>query len=170
MHKASEEIVLPDGLGLNQCSNNQSKTPSPDPGSGFPMCFQGGFGDFYFSTIYIVARNAIQRNSMRKLIWSLAEAKLRIMRAAEDTHSSAFPWLGKNMKDLEGLERRPDQAGPKGFPFFFSPAKKSQQRSVRGTHAFPLLAAVLRQQKKFNTRIFGSSWTRQIDVICKIEI
>ena len=37
---------------------------------------------------------------MGKLIWSLAEAKLRIMRAAADTHSSAFLQLGGNMKDL----------------------------------------------------------------------
>ena len=45
---------------------------------------------------------------MGKLIWGLAEAELRIMRAAADTHSFAFPRLGENMKDLEDLERRPD--------------------------------------------------------------
>ena len=108
---------------------------------------------------------------MGKLIWGLAEAELRIMRAAADTHSFAFPRLGENMKDLEDLERRPDHAGSKRFFFpSFSPAKKSQQKSVRGTHAFLLLATVPRQQKKLETRIFGLSRTRRIDVICKIEI
>jgi hypothetical protein len=33
---------------------------------------------------------------MGKLIRSLAEGKLRIMRAAVDTHSFAFPRLGEN--------------------------------------------------------------------------
>ncbi len=50
------------------------------------------------------------------------------------------------------------------------PPRESQQISVGGTHAFPLLAAVPRQQKKFETRIFGSSRTRRTYVICKIEI
>ncbi len=125
--KASKEIVLPDGLGLNRCSNNRSKTPSPDPGLGFPMCFP----------IYILARDAIRRKSMGKLIWSLAEAKLRIMRAAVDTHSPAFLQLGENMKDLEDLVRRPDHPGSKSFPLLFSPAKKESAKKFEGNSHFP---------------------------------
>jgi hypothetical protein len=34
------------GLGLNQCSNNHQK-PLPRSRIGYPMCFLGGFGDFF---------------------------------------------------------------------------------------------------------------------------
>jgi hypothetical protein len=66
---------------------------------------------------------------MGKLIWGWVEAELRIMRAAADTHSFAFPWLGENMKDLEDLERRPDHAGSKRFfsLLFLLPRKVSKE-------------------------------------------
>ncbi len=38
--------VLPDGLGLNQCLIDW-KTPLPRSRIGYPMCFQGGVGDFF---------------------------------------------------------------------------------------------------------------------------
>jgi hypothetical protein len=37
MHKKMQRKVLPDGLGLNQLSNNRLETPSPDPRSGYPI-------------------------------------------------------------------------------------------------------------------------------------
>ncbi len=39
MHKKMQRKVLPDGLGLNQLSNNRLETPSPDPGLGYPIVF-----------------------------------------------------------------------------------------------------------------------------------
>ena len=35
MQKVSEKTVLPDGLGLNRCSNNRSKPPPPIPDRAF---------------------------------------------------------------------------------------------------------------------------------------
>ena len=69
---------------------------------------------------------------MGKLIWSLAEAKLRIMRAAADTHSSAFLQLGENMKDLEDLVRRPDHPASKSFPLLFLSRQERVSKEVWG--------------------------------------
>jgi hypothetical protein len=67
---------------------------------------------------------------MGKLIWSLAEAKLRIMRAAADTHSFAFLQLGENMKDLEDLVRRPDHPAPKSFSLLFLSRQEGVSKEV----------------------------------------
>ncbi len=41
MHKKMQRKVLPDGLGLNRLSNNWLETPSPNPGSGYPIVLPG---------------------------------------------------------------------------------------------------------------------------------
>ena len=87
-----------------------------------------------------------------------------------DTHFLCFSSAPAKPDSEEfGEEARPRRISREFFSLSF-PAKKRQQRSVKGTHAFPLLASVPRQRKEFETRIFGSSRTRRIDVICKIEI
>ena len=166
---ASKEVVLPDGLGLNRCSNNRSKPPPPIPDRAFRCVSRVGLGIFYFSISNSSPRDAIRCNSMGRQIRSSAEAKLRIMRAPQ-THISCFSSAPAKPDSEEfGEEARPRRISREFFSLSF-PAKKRQQRSVKGTHAFPLLASVPRQRKEFETRIFGSSRTRRIDVICKIEI
>ena len=48
MQGSSEEIVLPDGLGLNRCSNNRSKPPPPIPDRAFRCVSRVGLGIFIF--------------------------------------------------------------------------------------------------------------------------
>ena len=92
----------------------------------------------------------------------------------EGCRGHTFLCISSAWRKYEGPGGFGEEARPPSVQEFSSslslPPRESQQRSVGGTHAFPLLAAVPRQRKKFETRIFGSSRTRRIDVICKIEI
>jgi hypothetical protein len=84
--------------------------------------------------------------SKGKLIWSSAEAKLKTMRAAALTLSLAFSWGSSKAESLENSEG--------GTCTYVQQAlsrqpRKGAQKSVRGSHAFLLLTAVPRQQKRF---------------------
>ena len=127
--------VLLDVLGLNRCSSNRFETPSPDPRLAFRCVSRGGLGVFIFL-------RSISMQSKGKLIWSLAEAKLKTMRAAALTHSLAFSWGSLKAESLEDSE---GDTCMYVYQALSHQPRKGAQKSVRGSHTFPLLTAVPKQ-------------------------
>jgi hypothetical protein len=96
MHKKMQRKVLPDGLGLNQLSNNRLETLSSNPGSGYPIVLPGWVWWFFlFSMLscHNQSRSMIAADSSRR------GSVLKIMRL---WHFPVFPcWLSTKRDNLK---------------------------------------------------------------------
>jgi hypothetical protein len=136
MHSTRKGVSCRTGWVWNQCSSNRFETPSPDPGSGFPMCFQGGFEDFL--CFYSLFRR-FRCNRQGKLIWIGGGANPE--QWDEGCKPSTF-FLGSSFSTAEENRRSDDLwsndlCGGQTARSSFPPEKKEAAKKCEGNSCFP---------------------------------